>query len=116
MNSEEKQLLAKARRGDTDAMFELSNYYTSIGDKEKASKWLKKAKRRGHKGAKRFSKYLGMNLPKQPTGNEAFGCCGIIITIIVVLFCSIWYLCGIESALMIIFAIISLPIFFIILG
>lgn len=61
---EEKELLAKARKGNVDAMFELGNLYSFEGNEEEANKWWKKAGRKGHKGAKSSRK--GTLLGKRP--------------------------------------------------
>ena len=61
---EEKELLAKARKGNVNAMFELGNLYSFEGNEEEANKWWKKAGRKGHKVAKKSRK--GTLLKKRP--------------------------------------------------
>lgn len=49
---EEKELLAKAKKGSVDAMFELANLYSFEGKDADAKYWYKKADKCGHRIAK----------------------------------------------------------------
>lgn len=77
---DEKELLAKANKGNKGAMFELGNHYAFEGNDAEAKKWWNKASRKGHTSAKR-SKKKG-RLKKQPMSCSAAFLIAIVITII----------------------------------
>lgn len=76
---EEKELLAKARKGNVEAMFELGNLYSFEGNEEEVNKWWKKAGRKGHKGAKNSRK--GTLLGKRPMDG-----CTVFLLVLVAIF------------------------------
>lgn len=74
----EKVLLAKANKGNVNAMFELGNLYSFSGNDVEAQIWYKKASRKGHKKAKGSRK--GTSLKKRPVD----GCVWMLILLIIV--------------------------------
>lgn len=74
----EKVLLAKANKGNVNAMFELGNLYSFRGNDVEAQKWYRKAGRKGHKKAKGSRK--GTSLKKRPVD----GCVWMLILLIIV--------------------------------
>ena len=80
--NEEKELLAKAKKGSVDAMFELANLYSFEGKDADAKYWYNKADKCGHRIAKQSKK--GFKLPSRPSDGCGVGC--TIAVLFVVLF------------------------------
>lgn len=59
---EEKELLAKAKKGSVDAMFELANLYSFEGKDADAKYWYKKANKCGHRIPNKARKDLNCHL------------------------------------------------------
>lgn len=100
---DEKELLAKANKGNKGAMFELGNLYAFEGNDAEAKKWWNKASRKGHTGAKK-SKKKG-RLKKRP-----ISCCAaflIAIVIIIITLIVIGFTWGKDALVNTIFGIIT---------
>ena len=100
---DEKELLAKANKGNKGAMFELGNLYAFEGNDAEAKKWWNKASRKGHTGAKK-SKKKG-RLKKRP-----ISCCAaflIAIVIIIIALIVIGFTWGKDALVNTIFGIIT---------
>ena len=78
--NEEKELLAKAKKGNADAMFELANLYSFEGRDADAKYWYKKAAKCGHSTAKQRRK--GFKLPSRPSDGCGVGCTVAILFVI----------------------------------
>lgn len=104
---EEKNLLAKAKKGDVNAMFELGNLYSFDGNEEEAQKWWKKAGRKGHATAKKSRK--GTLLGKRPMD----GCTifFIVLGVLIAAFITIGFIYGWGNAFMVLFALICVFLF-----
>lgn len=106
---EEKDLLAKAKKGDVDAMFELGNLYSFEGNEEEAQKWWRKAARKGHTAAKESRK--GTLLGKRPMG----GCTifFIVLGTLIAAFITIGFIYGWGNAFWALLIFICAFMFFI---